>query len=637
MVSYDLRKFNCFNALIIDCEKCKRSCSLENNECLACINGLNAKFSLLELKKNNSFIYFDWLLSEKIKSGLFEITPNIVPKFLLYYLMPFGSGKVLQESEFYNIIQEGNERIMVFNPLEYDLNIKELELFSANVLRLQEEEGENKENDGLKLGDEISELVASYTKGLGIFDKILSIPQIQDVFINSPGNSCVFLFHSKYGLLKSNLYLKKEMINRIGTFLRTNSSRPFDESFPVIHANIGDYNIRVCGITYPLTYEGAGFAFRKHQLISLSLSKLVFDGFMDYAVAALLWFLIDSDIKILITGPRGSGKTTLLSSLLFLSNKLNRIIIIEDTAELPVPHLRELGFNVEHLRTKSFESADSFEFSSDTALRTALRLGESLLVLGEVRGTEAKFLFEAMRIGASGNNVMGTIHGSNAFDTFDRVVNDLGVPPTSFKAADLVISCSYFNLNNIKGRKIFEITEIKKNWLSNPLKEKGFLNIVSFNPKSAKYSINLKNSPLIKNIAFKKGVSLKACMEDISEREKIIDLLINSYKRFGNEFLLSNEVIANISSMVGLEKKFGDISGYIKSLFLEENEDEEIIGVLKSLKAFCADSSIDSKSLHDKVGNISRHKFNELVSSLESKKMIESFVKNHKRHWFIRR
>jgi type IV secretory pathway ATPase VirB11/archaellum biosynthesis ATPase len=211
------------------------------------------------------------------------------------------------------------------------------------------------------------------------------IPQIQDVFINSPGNSYVFFFHSKYGQLKSNLYLKKEMLNRLSTFLRTNSARPFDESFPVIHSNLKNFNTRICGVTYPLTHEGIGFTLRKHKLTPLSIVQMVHDKFMNSEVAALLWFLIDADIKLLITGPRCSGKTTLLSSLLFLSNKVNRLIIIEDTAELPVPNLKKLGFNVEHLRTKSFENADSFEFSSDTALRTALRLGESLLVLGEVR------------------------------------------------------------------------------------------------------------------------------------------------------------------------------------------------------------------------------------------------------------
>jgi hypothetical protein len=242
-----------------------------------------------------------------------------------------------------------------------------------------------------------------------------------------------------------------------------------------------------------------------------------------------------------------------------------------------------------------------------------------------------------MRIGASGNNVMGTIHGSNAYDTFDRVVNDLGVPPTSFKATDLVISCSYLNSNKVKGRKLFEITEIKKHWSSNPLKEKGFLNIVSFNPKTAKYSINLKNSLLMKNITYRRGVSLRSCIKTINERKKILDLILNNYKMFNDDLVLSNKTIVTISSMLGCDKDFIDINNYVKSIFLKGNSDDLIISVLKSLKAFSKTSSINSKLLYKKMENISRSKFNEILSSLESKKMIEGFVKDHKRYWFLRR
>jgi len=570
MESCELRKFNGFNALIVNCEKCLRSSSLKSPECIKCVNSKGLNFSLLELKKKNSYIYFDDSLSSKIKSGSLNLVPKVVPKFLLFYILNHGSGTILQRSDFYNIIQDGNEKFIIFSPLEYDLSNKELTDFSNAVFKIQEDTEISSFEDS-KLDKNILGLVNSYTKGLGIFDKILKVPEIQDVFINSPGDSCVFFYHSKYGSLKSNLYLKKEMINRLSTFLRTNSGRPFDESFPVIHSNLAGFNTRVCGITSPLTHQGIGFALRKHCLNPLSISALVKDGFMDSAVAALIWFLVDSDIKILVTGPRGSGKTTLLSSLLFLSNKLNRIIIIEDTAELPVPYLKELGFNVEHLRTNSFDGIESFEFSNETALRTALRLGESLLVLGEVRGTEARFLFEAMRIGASGNNVFGTIHGSNAFDTFDRVVNDLGVPPSSFKAADLVISCSYFNSKIVKGRKLSEITEVKKNWFNNPVKEKGFLNLVSLNPKTGKYSINIKNSDMIKSIAFKKGISLSECSKKIKLRKDLIKLILGAYKSLSSELILSNKLIVDVSSMLGSSESLAEISKFIKSVGSAKN------------------------------------------------------------------
>jgi len=114
-----------------------------------------------------------------------------------------------------------------------------------------------------------------------------------------------------------------------------------------------------------------------------------------------------------------------------------------------------------------------------------LRLGDSALVLGEVRSTEAKALYEAMRIGALSNVVIGTIHGESAYGVFDRVVNDLGVPMTSFKATDIIPICK--TLRSADGlhrfRRLTEITEVRKKWERNPDKEGGFVNLMEYSAK----------------------------------------------------------------------------------------------------------------------------------------------------------
>ncbi len=633
MDKHEIREFNGFNAVVVDCSSCKSSCSLDNNECLKCLSKINADYSLLELRKDFSVIYYDGFLKKKINSGIFDLVPSIVPKFLLYYLVPLKFSRVLEDGGFYKIVESGPNKSIVFNPPEYNLEIDELREFSRIVANAQGDDSGPFSED---VGGTIGSLASSYTKGLGIFDSILGIPEIQDVFINSPGNSCVFFNHSKYGSLSSNLFAKKELLNRLATFLRTDSGRPFDESFPVIHASIGGFNARVCGLCYPMSYGGMGFAIRKHQAVPFSIANLVNDGFMDLDVAALLWFLVDSDIKVLITGPRGSGKTTLLSSLLFLVKKSNRFIIIEDTAELPVPQLKSCGFNVEHLRTNSFDSSDSFEFSNDAAIRAALRLGESLLILGEVRGSEARFLFEAMRIGASGNNVMGTIHGSSAYDTFDRVVNDLGVPPSSFKAADIVISCSYFDGKKTKGRRLSAITEVKKNWSSNPLKEKGFFDIVSFNPRTGKYSIDMAKSDLIKNIAYKKGVGIKKCGEEIALRKKIIGQVLKSFNDSKDDSVMSYELMVRISEIFHEGKNVEKVSSLIRECILEEKDDNLIVNILKGLGAVDKRHAVNSKKIYGLLEKgLSRVAFNKTLNSLESNGTISGTVREHDRYWFL--
>ena len=113
------------------------------------------------------------------------------------------------------------------------------------------------------------------------------------------------------------------------------------------------------------------------------------------------------------------------------------------------------------------------------ALRTALRLGDSALVIGEVRSKEAKVLYEAMRIGALANVVAGTIHGASPYSIFDRVVNDLGVPRTSFKATDVIVVANPVRSADglHRWRRVTQITEVRKHWEQDPLTENGFVDL----------------------------------------------------------------------------------------------------------------------------------------------------------------
>ena len=102
-----------------------------------------------------------------------------------------------------------------------------------------------------------------------------------------------------------------------------------------------------------------------------------------------------------------------------------------------------------------------------------------------LHNTEARALYEAMRIGALSNVVAGTIHGESAYGVFDRVVNDLEVPRTSFKATDIIPICK--SLRSADGlhrfRRITEITEVRKGWDEDPVKEGGFVNLMEYSGK----------------------------------------------------------------------------------------------------------------------------------------------------------
>jgi type IV secretory pathway ATPase VirB11/archaellum biosynthesis ATPase len=138
---------------------------------------------------------------------------------------------------------------------------------------------------------------------------------------------------------------------------------------------------------------------------------------------------------VLVAGPRGAGKTTLLGALLWEIPPSVRTLTIEDSPELPVIPLQKQGREIQPLRASTDD-----DFSPTEALRTALRLGDGAIAVGEVRGEEAQVLYEAMRVGANDAAVLGTIHGNGAEGVRERVVADLGVPASSFGVTDLVVS-----------------------------------------------------------------------------------------------------------------------------------------------------------------------------------------------------
>lgn len=336
--------------------------------------------------------------------------------------------------------------------------------------------------------EELASILSRYTAGLGILDLILRDENVQDVEINSPiGQSPIYIFHGIYQECETNIVPSREDGESWATRFRLKSGRPLDEANPVLDTEIDvpGGRARVAAITRTLSPEGLGFAFRRHRDNPWTLPLFINNKMIDSFSAGLLWFLIDGSRTMLIAGTRSSGKSSLLGACMVQIMPKLRIITVEDTLELPVPQLRELGYNIQNMKSRSVITNVETELPAEEALRTALRLGDSALIIGEVRSTEALALYEAMRIGALANVVAGTIHGDSAYGVFDRVVNDLGVPPTSFKATDIILIANMLKSpDGLKSfRRCVELTEVRKHWKNDPVEEGGFVNLLDYSAR----------------------------------------------------------------------------------------------------------------------------------------------------------
>jgi len=347
---------------------------------------------------------------------------------------------------------------------------------------------------GVKLSEEelheLTMILIRYTVGFGLIEVLLGDPKIQDITFNSPpGQAPLFIVHQDYGECRTNIIPSISDAESWASKLRMISGRPLDEANPVLDTEIsipGIARARVGVIAPPLNPFGIAYAFRRHRDKPWTLPLFIHNKMINPLAAGLISFLVDGNRTMLVAGTRSAGKTSLLGSVMVEIMRRYRIITIEDTLELPTESLRSLGYNIQPMKVASALTKGTAEVPADEGIRTTLRLGDSALIVGEVRSTEARALYEAMRVGALANVVAGTIHGDSPYGVFDRVVNDLGVPRTSFKATDIIIVANPIRSPDglHKWRRVTQITEVRKEWEQDPLREHAFVDLMKYNSKT---------------------------------------------------------------------------------------------------------------------------------------------------------
>lgn len=420
--------------------------------------------------------------------------------------------------------------------------------------------------------NKLSLILVRQTIGFGLIEILLQDKNLQDILLNAPiPLTNIFVRHQDYDECVTNILPSQAEIDSWAAKFRMISGRPLDEANPILDTQleIGKLRARIAIIQNPLSPDGLSYALRRHREEPWTLPLFVKNKMINSFSAGLLSFLIDGARTILIAGTRSSGKSSLLGSLMLEIVPKNRIIVIEDSLELPVESMRKLEYDILRMKVRSALLKTTTEVSADDGIRTSLRLGDSCLIVGEVRSVEAKALYEAMRVGALANVVAGTIHGASPYGVFDRVVNDLEVPKTSFKATDLIAVCNPIKtpdgLHSMK--RVIQLSEVRKQWKEDPLLEKGFVDLLNYNIEKDELepSSDLVNgdSEIIKNVASNvKGWAgnWDAIYDNILLRAKIKQEIVDVSNKTGNPQILeagfnvlSNHVFHEISDNVRKE------------------------------------------------------------------------------------
>lgn len=398
--------------------------------------------------------------------------------------------------------------------------------------------------------ERLARILVRITIGFGLLEVLLMDEKLQDIVLNAPiSQNPIFVRHNQYDECVTNIMPSYEDATSWAAKLRLQSGRPLDEANPVLDTDLvfGNARARVAAIQEPLSPYGLAYALRRHRDMPWTLPLFIKNKMINSFTAGLMSFMVDGNRTLLVAGTRSSGKTSFLGSLMLEIMPKFRTIVVEDTLELPADALRKIGYDILRMKVRSALVSGTTEIEASEGIRTSLRLGDSALIVGEVRSEEARALYEAMRVGALANVVAGTIHGDSPYGVFDRVVNDLNVPTTSFKATDLVLIANPIKTpDGLHSKKrVVQLTEVRKHWLKDPQEENGFVDLLKYNVEKDELepSDDLINgdSEVIKSIAANvKGWAgnWDAVYDNIILRGKIKQEIVNIAEKMNNPDIL---------------------------------------------------------------------------------------------------
>jgi pilus assembly protein CpaF len=253
--------------------------------------------------------------------------------------------------------------------------------------------------------------------GLGPLEPLLADEEITDIMVNGPYQ----VYVERRGKLELTTvkFQNNSHVQNIASRIVTAIGRRVDESSPLVDARLEDGS-RVNIIIPPLAIDGASISIRKFSKKSITLDIMAGQQNISQAMATVLKVAARSQLNILISGGTGSGKTTLLNAMSQLIDHGERIVTIEDAAELQLqqPH-------VVRLETRPSNLEGQGEITMRDLVKNALRMRPDRIILGEVRGSEAVDMLQAMNTGHDGS--MCTVHANRPREALTRLENMVGM------------------------------------------------------------------------------------------------------------------------------------------------------------------------------------------------------------------
>ena len=362
--------------------------------------------------------------------------------------------------------------------------------------------------------------------GFGKIDPLMRDPNIEDISCDGVEKP-VYVWHRNYESLETNLkFHDDDTLDNTVVKLVHMAGKHVSTAFPIVDASLpGKHRLAVC-YRREITPFGTAFTIRKFREDPYSVIDLINIGTFSEEMAAYFWVALENRSSIMVLGGTAAGKTTALNALACLIKPGSKIITIEETAELNLPH--DNWVSLISRQSYGLGGSSVGEVALFDLVKTSMRHRPDILIVGEVRGQEAYVLFQAL---ATGHGGMCTMHAENLDSAVKRLTSKpMEISPSYIPLMNIVLSIQRVHLikNGEKKafRRVLNVNEI--------VDYENYRTPINWEPAQDIHDTNFDKSVLLAGIADRRGLSTQDIIKEMERRKDILHWMrkkdIRSYK-----------------------------------------------------------------------------------------------------------
>ncbi len=344
-------------------------------------------------------------------------------------------------------------------------------------------------------------------------------PNIED--IGCPGTGLpVYIVHRRFGSLETNICMhEQEYLNNFVIKLAEKCGKYVSYATPLLDGSLADGSRVQASLARDVTTRGPTFSIRRFRRKPISPTDLMRLRTASAKMMAYIWLAIEHGSSMLICGGSSTGKTAFLNSISIFIRPEKKVISIEDTREINIPHknwvpaVTRTGFGLLESGGKRYGEISLFDL-----LKESFRMKPDYVIVGEIRGEEAYVLFQGM---ASGHPSLGTMHAASVDDMIKRLTAPpIEISSSLVEALDYIIVMTNAKERGESARRVKDFFEVQA--VDSETTKAHTIKLFYWLPSTDEIRDSIQQSEVIRRISFRTGISYNSLMKDIEEREKVL-------------------------------------------------------------------------------------------------------------------